>query len=194
VRVYRGAGAVRDLRFSRDGGWLAWFDGTAVMLAAVKGLALEEPRSLPVPLAIEALDDFSADGKELIVTASGAIYSCALKQPRCRELAREQGQRLDWARLTPSGKRLLFASTSGGWFARDPLDYKTDYWLMDLASGHASRMTWFNEVQNPHYIDHGARVTYSSWTPDGLWLLATVVEDARKNRVRLLMIQFPEPE
>jgi hypothetical protein len=195
-----------DFRFSRDGKVLAWTQRSeprAAFLATVAGISITgaHPLVLPGDLVFETVDDFLPDGRGLLVTASRRggdprfteIYACNVSgSVKCRAVTDKPGERDDYARLTPSGRQLLFASSDVGWGKDDPVGYLADYWLLDLEPpGGMKRMTWFNEPANPNYIDNGVRAENACWGPDGKWLLATLILDAKLHRTRLVKIEFP---
>jgi hypothetical protein len=198
-----------DFRFSRDGKMLAWTQRSqppAGFLADVNGGTISGARrfQLPQELVFEAVDDFLAGAPELLVTASRRgddprfteVYACSLTgRAKCRAITHKPREHDDYARVTPNGKRLLFASSDVGWSSADPVGFESDYWLLDLEPpGGLKRMTWFNEPANPNYIEQGVRAATTCWGPDGKWLLATLILDAGKNRTRLVKIEFPEVE
>lgn len=203
------ASKAANLRFSRHGDRLAWDQqgngGRDAVIASWSHGGIASARSLPLPPAVrlDAVDDFSGDGRRLFITASDgrsdaretSILECETVRPACVVTAAQPHQRVDFARLTPSGSKLIYASTGGGWLAEDARDFKSDLWLAPVdANERAVRMTWFNEPANPKYIDHGARIKRTDWDGTGRWLLATVIRSARGNQTALVKIEFPEPE
>jgi dipeptidyl aminopeptidase/acylaminoacyl peptidase len=186
------AGNAIDLRFSRDGTKLAWLDSGIVW---IRGGGVSSVFRFPPGLAITGVDDFSLDGRELLVTAAREIHACSIARPECRQITRKPRQRQDFARLSPSGRQLLFTSSETAWVADAPIDYEADLWIQPLnAPGSAKRMTWFNEPANPRYDPATARVNSACWSPDGLWVLATITEGPRQDHSRIVKIQFPEAE
>lgn len=209
VRVPGVDSKAADFRFSRDGKMLAWTQRSQPLEAFLADLSAGNMEGvhrleLPKDLVFEAVDDFLPGGRELLVTASrhGAdarlteIYACTVSgRVRCRGVTNKPGEHNDYGRLTTSGRRLLFASSDVGWAANDPVGFLSDYWLLDLeGTGGVKRMTWFNEPANPNYIDKGVRAETACWGPDGKWLLATLILDARTHHTRLVKIEFPEVE
>ena len=200
VDSFPAAGA-GDLRFSRDGRHLAWMEAGAAQVRTGKAVTRVK---LPGELTLTGIDDFSFDGLELLLTAHAAsardprqseIYSCSLIQTICRAVTHKPTQRQDFARLSPSGRQLLFASSETAWVPDAPIDYEADLWLQPIsAPSLAKRMTWFNEPANPRYDAAYARVNAASWSSDGRWLLVTIIEGPRQNHSRIVKIEFPEPE
>lgn len=191
------AGKARQIRFSRDGASLAWMDSGAASIRTGGRLM-----NLPMPdgLTLANVDDFSASGQELLVTAFRSpgrteIYACMVARPACRAVTDKRAARQDFARLSPSGRKLVFTSSETAWVPDAPIDYEADLWLATVdPPGKALRMTWFNEPANPRYDPAGARVSSASWSNDGRSLLATITEAPRQDRSRLVKIEFPEPE
>ncbi len=191
------AGDARDLRFSRDGRSLAWWDSGVGRIrtgGVVTALHLPEGRKLA------GIDDFTVSGGELLVTASRGgrdteIYACGIARPGCRAITDKPTQRQDFARLSPSGGKIVFASSETAWIPDAAIDYEADLWLQSIGEvGKATRMTWFGEPANPRYDPERARVNAGCWSADGRWFLATITDGPRQDRSRLVKIEFPEPE
>lgn len=191
------APGARDLRFSNDGRSLAWME-SGVARVRIDGAV--KPLELAEGLRLAGIDDFSIDGRELLVTASRdgrhtEIYACSIGRSGCRALTNKPTQRQDFARVAPSGARIVFASSETAWIPDAPIDYEADLWLQSIGEpGKALRMTWFNEPANPRYDPERARVNAGSWSADGRWFLATITDGPRQDRSRLVKIEFPEPE
>ena len=191
------AGDARDLRFSRDGRSLAWMDSG---VARIRTGGVVTTLALPEGLKLAGVDDFTVSGGELLVTASHdgihtEIYACGIARPGCLALTDKPTQRQDFARLSPSGGRIVFASSETAWVPDAPIDYEADVWLQSIGDqGKALRMTWFNEPANPRYDPERARVNAGCWSRDGRWFLATITEGPRQDRSRLVKIEFPEAE
>jgi hypothetical protein len=150
-------------------------------------------------LKLSGIDDFGLDARELLVTASRdgvhtEIYACGIARPGCHALTNNPTQRQDFARLSPSGGRIVFASSETAWIPDAPIDYEADLWQSMGGRGKALRMTWFNEPANPRYDPERARVNSGCWSADGRWFLATITEGPRQDHSRLVKIEFPEPE
>ena len=194
------AGQAHDLRFSRDGIGLAWLDSAGGHIRKRGALT---PLRLPDGLTLIGIDDFTVDGRELLVTAHSAashdprqteIYTCAIAQPSCRAVTHKPSQRQDVARLSPSGRKILFASSETAWVPEAKIDYESDLWIQGVGEAAARRMTWFNEPANPRYDPERAHITGVSWRGDGRWVIATITEGLRQDHWRLVKIEFPEAE
>jgi hypothetical protein len=191
------AGDARELRFSRDGRNLAWMDSG---VARIRTGGHVDPLKLAEGLTLAGIDDFSVDGGELLVTASRdgrhtEIYACGIARVGCRALTSKPTQRQDFARLSPSGARIVFASSETAWVPDAPIDYEADLWLQSVNEpGKALRMTWFDEPANPRYDPERARVNAGCWSADGRWFLATITEGPKQDRSRLVKIEFPDAE
>ncbi|KAF2144345.1 uncharacterized protein K452DRAFT_157124 [Aplosporella prunicola CBS 121167] len=108
---------------------------------------------------------FSPDGKWISFTSerngdgNSDIYRCRPDGSGLEKLAASPSVE-DAVALSPDGSKAAFVSTANG--------YKTNVWVMDLATGHQRNLTNTNEVAgDPSKPDGYFR---PSWSPDGKWI------------------------
>ncbi len=122
------------------------------------------------------------------------IYAYNVESGDLRDLTNAPEEWDEHAQLSPSGKRIVWMTNRDLPKQRTPYGVRSDYWIMNADGSDPSRLTYFNTPGSPEYIEGGITAADSSWGPDGRQLVATLIEDARTEASRIVMIQFRDPQ
>lgn len=172
-----GAGHATHARFSQDGARLLWTERG-------NRLAIATFATRPVPRLI-GFETFDAG----VVQSAGwgpgdewIYYSCApdggaldvctmfVGDPRTvASLTRSPGEHDELARLSPDGRRFVWASTA----PYGTLLRRTDLWVMDVDGHFRRRLTFFNDEITPDKGTH-AVISDVAWRPDGRSVMVSV--------------------
>ena len=122
------------------------------------------------------------------------IYAYNVESGDLRDLTNAPEEWDEHAQLSPSGKKILWMTNRDLPKQRTPYGVRSDYWIMNSDGSDPMRLTYFNTPGSPEYIEGGITAADSSWGPDGRQLVATLIEDARSEASRIVMIQFRDPQ
>lgn len=155
--------------------------------------------------------DFTKDDKAIIFSASKEVYGLDLdiyimnlKTGKVINLTNSPGEWDEHSIISPSGKRIVWASSKGYKFKPSlywARSLKTDYWVMNIDGSGKQKITYFNEPGYPEYSGERVIVADSSWNKDGTKLAAFVsVASNNQTSVRLkrissiVIIEFKKPQ
>ncbi len=156
IALTRGTGRNNRPAFSPDGRWLAfdrWQHGLdiAVWMMSASGADM---RQITVDRGSQTQPSWFPTGDRLAFQwrrgEQRMMAAIDVESGRTEELA-ELDDDVDWARLSPDGKRLAYHSRGGG--------LGINLWLMDLADGSRRQLTFADELNG-----------FPCWSPDGRWL------------------------
>ena len=142
---------------------------------------------------------FTADGRKIVFTAVAErgtnpigfdIYVFDLQTHSLTNLTDSPDEWDEHAQISPKGDKILWMSSKGLPLGSRAAEVKSEFWIMNLDGSEKTRLTSFNDPKSPEYIPGGVTAGDTSWSPDGTQVAAYLIEDARRNLGRIVLLQF----